>query len=188
MLSLIRGLQQQVNGLIARGKVLLADDSNGQQRVQIAIADALPLDGCEHFQPYGFTSVPPEGAEAIVIFVGGRRDHPLVIAVGDRRTRMKGMAAGEPAMYTDEGDYIIIRRGGAIEIKGAASVTITSPNAKLTGNFEIDGDVDIKGNVNIEGASGITVPNGNVVASGINLDHHTHSGVTSGGSQTGPPL
>ena len=187
-LDLVRRLSRRIDNFIARAKVTLVDDGSAQQRVQLQTGPDEVLDDCERFQPYGFSAVPNVGAEAIAVFAGGRRDHPLVLAVDDRRTRLNGLQPGEVCIYTDQGDYVIIRRGGAIEIKGATSVTITTPSAKFTGSLEVDGDCDFKGNVNVEGSSGITVPNGDVVAGAIDLKHHTHTGVASGGSNTGPPV
>lgn len=186
--AVLASLGRRIDNVFARAKVTLVDDTTRGQRVQVAVGEFEVYDLCERPQDYGFSGVPNEGAEAFVCFVGGRRDHPVVMAVSDKRARMHGLQPGEVCIYTDQGDYIIIRRGGAIEISGAASVTVTSPNVKLTGNVEIDGDVDVKGNMTIEGSSGLVVPNGDVVAGAIDLKTHTHTGVTSGGSQTGPPL
>ncbi|WP_431477838.1 phage baseplate assembly protein domain-containing protein [Massilia eburnea] len=58
----------------------------------------------------GFTSVPKPGAEGVVVFVGGNRDHGLVIAVEDRRFRLKGLASGEVAIYDDQGQKVHLTR------------------------------------------------------------------------------
>ncbi len=184
----IAALHRRIDGLAARATVLAVDDTQPQQRTQVGLVGAEVRDQVEHFQPYGFTAVPKAGAEALVIFVGGRRQHPIVMPVNDRRRRLRGLQPGEVAIYTDEGDYLIIRRGGSIEIKGATGVTVTSPNVKFTGSVEIDGDVDIKGNALVEGGSGIVVSHGDVAAGTIQLKTHHHTGVQAGGSITGPPV
>jgi phage baseplate assembly protein V len=183
----VRDVLRRLLGIVRRARVSLVDDTQPMQEVQItALADDVLFS--ERFQSYGFTGVPLLGAEAIVLFVGAARNHPVVVAVDDRRYRMANLQPGEVAIYTDQGDYVVIRRGGAMELKAAAGVTITSPSVHLTGSLTVDGDADVKGNANIEGSSGVTVPNGDVVAGAIDLKHHTHTGVTSGGSQTGPPI
>jgi hypothetical protein len=61
--------------------------------------------------------VPPPGAEAIVLAPGGARDGAFVIACGDRRYRLQGLAEGEVALFSDEGDALIFRRGNKVEIR-----------------------------------------------------------------------
>ena len=93
-----------------------ANDSTKLQTLQISALADETLEGLERFQNYGFTSVPFKGAEAVVVFPQGNRDHGIVIAVDDRRYRLKGMANGEVAMYTDEGHYVQIKRGGVVAV------------------------------------------------------------------------
>jgi phage baseplate assembly protein V len=130
---LIAPLRTRVQNMVSRAVVKLVNDGVKLQLVQLSLLEDETRDECERFQEYGFTSVPLEGAEAVVAFVGGRRDHPLVVAVDDRRYRMKGLQNGEVAIYTDEGDHIVIRRGGSIEIKAATEVIVDSPMTKLGG-------------------------------------------------------
>jgi phage gp45-like len=60
--------------------------------------------------------VPLAGAEAAVLFVGGIRDHALVVAVDDRRYRKTGLQPGEVALYTDQGAYVLLKRGSVLEV------------------------------------------------------------------------
>lgn len=128
-------LQTRIANMIARAVVSRVDDSKKMQIVQISMGDETH-DDIERVQNYGFTSVPQEGAEAAVIFVGGGRDHGLAIAVDDRRYRVKGLQAGEVAVYTDQGDKIVIKRGGNIEVTASTKVVINAPLAELTGNTQ----------------------------------------------------
>ncbi len=91
----------------------------------------------EYLQHYGFTSRPLAGAEAVVIRDG---NHIVMIASDDRRYRI-GMEAGEVALYTDEGDFVHLRRGRTIECAtGTAIVTadvrcqVNSPEINLSGD------------------------------------------------------
>ncbi|MCA1452830.1 phage baseplate assembly protein [Bradyrhizobium sp. BRP22] len=56
----------------------------------------------------------PKGpaAEGIALFLGGQRNHPVVIAVDDRRHRPMGLKGGESAQYDDQGQMTLIRRNG----------------------------------------------------------------------------
>ncbi|MGO0632206.1 phage baseplate assembly protein domain-containing protein [Pseudomonas sp. SAR267] len=70
----------------------------------------------ELMQHYGFVSGPLPGAEYIVIPVGGNSKHSVVVATADGRYRLQ-VVDGEVALYTDEGDYIHLKRGKLIEVK-----------------------------------------------------------------------
>jgi phage gp45-like len=53
-----------------------------------------------------------EAAEGIAVFAGGQRNHPIVIAVDDRRHRPMGLKPGENAQYDDAGQMTLTRRNG----------------------------------------------------------------------------
>jgi hypothetical protein len=99
--------------------------------------DAMNSEGrkaVERVQSFGFSSVPlprDEGddkgggggggdteqakgpaAEGIALFLGGQRNHPVVIGVDDRRHRPMGMKPGENAQYDDQGQMTLLRRAG----------------------------------------------------------------------------
>lgn len=107
----LRPLRQQLQNLVARAVVDLVNDGAKMQALQVTILDGETRDDAERFQQYGLTSVPLEGAEAVVLSVGGRRDHLLVLAVDDRRNRLKDLEAGEVALYTYEGAKVHLKRG-----------------------------------------------------------------------------
>ena len=71
----------------------------------------LKLQDNELFQHYGFTSNPLSGAMMVVLPVGGRTAHGIVIATEHGQYRLKNLASGEVALYTDEGDSIVLNRG-----------------------------------------------------------------------------
>jgi phage gp45-like len=56
----------------------------------------------------------PKGpaAEGIAVFLGGQRNHPVVIAIDDRRHRPMGLKPGENAQYDDIGQMTLLRRTG----------------------------------------------------------------------------
>jgi phage baseplate assembly protein V len=117
--------------MVSRGVVTSVDDSKKLQEMQCSSFADETLEGVEHFQPYGFTSVPLPEAEAVLIFPQGNRDHAVSVVVDDRRYRLKGLQGGEVALYTDEGDKIHIKRGGTIEVSAATKVEIKSPAIEL---------------------------------------------------------
>lgn len=109
-------LARSLRLMVGRAVVRLVNDGLKMQSVQVSLLADEVRDDVERMQEYGFTSHPHPGAEAAVVCVGGERGHAVVIAVDDRRYRLKGLQQGEVALYTDEGDRIVLRRGNAIEI------------------------------------------------------------------------
>lgn len=115
-------LARRVRLMVSRGVIGVVNDALKEQGVQVALL-ADEVRDCERYQEYGFTSVPLPGAEAITVCVGGSRDHGVVIATGDRRFRLKGLAAGEVALYDDQGQAIVLGRNKAISITGCDTLT-----------------------------------------------------------------
>ena len=129
-------LKRRVLLTVGRGVLRLIDDDGGVQRVQMTALDGETLDRVERFAEYGFTSRPHPEAEAVLIAVGGDRAHALVVAVEDRRYRLRGLKTGEVAVYDDLGQIIKLARDG-IEIETRADVTVTAPRVEIAAQ-EID--------------------------------------------------
>ena len=175
--------------MVSRAVVELVDDTKRMQTLQAsALADEVH-DGVERFQNYGFTACPHPGAEGIAVSVGGTRDHLVVIAVDDRRYRLKALAEGEVAIYTDEGDRIVIRRGGTIQVVAATKLQIQAPAVEMSGTLSVA--QSITAGSSITAGTTVTAPNvvgsTNVSAAGIALAGHKHGGVASGSGTTGAP-
>lgn len=166
--KVVAPLKQRVSNMVARAVLRVADDAKKIQIVQVDLLDGETRDDIERFQNYGFTSVPREGAEAAVIFVGGRRDHGLCIAVDDRRYRLKDLEAGEVAIYNDAGARVLLKASGEIELTPKPGQIIS-----LASNVEISGNLNASGTI-----TGTT----DVVGGGKSLKTHTHGVVGANGS------
>lgn len=112
--QLLRPLRMRIAGIAARGVVHIANDAKKLQMLQIAVLADEVVDDAEHHQPYGFTSVPLEGAEVVVIFPNGDRSHPLVVAASDRRFRPAAKQPGEVTMYNNVGASLTMTKDGDI--------------------------------------------------------------------------
>lgn len=110
-MSLMKSLQ----GMIVRAVIDAVNSNKKCQAANIRLQANDAKTGIEHLEPYGFTANPLAGAEGIVMFPGGDRSHGVLITVCDRRYRLTGLQSGEVAIYTDEGDKIVLRRGNCIE-------------------------------------------------------------------------
>ncbi|MEK7784587.1 MAG: phage baseplate assembly protein V [Chloroflexota bacterium] len=161
-------IHRRVRLMISRGVLALVNDALKMQSVQVQLLSGETRE-MERFQNYGFSSVPHKGAEAVAAFVGGSRDHGIVIVIDDRRYRLTGLQAGEVAIYTDEGDKIVFQRGRVIEITAGTKIRMVTPLLECTG--------EIKDRCNSDGRTMEDMRN--------IYDGHTHPG-DSGGT-TGAP-
>lgn len=157
--SLLRPLRNRISNMVSRAVVQLVDDTTKMQLMQLSMLEDETRSEVERFQEYGFTSVPLPGAEAAVVFVGGRRDHGLIVAVGDRRYRLTGLVGGEVAMHDNTGSKIVMKANGDIQI------------------------VPSSGQVTVTGTLAASV---DVIGGGKSLKTHTHPVTTAPGT-TGTP-
>ncbi len=165
--------------MVARGIVKLIKDSAKIQELQVQLLEGEVRGQGERFQNYGFTSHPKPGAEAIVVMVGGDRSHPVILVVDDRRYRLKNMNEGEVAIYTDEGDYIWIKRNGNIAVKASTQVNVECPSVNMTGNLNVEGNITCDNNVSDE--------NGSMNEMRGVYNTHKHTGIQTGGGTSGNP-
>lgn len=196
-------LAARVRGMISRAVVSLVNDALKMQALQVTMmADQTP-DDAEHFQHYGFTSVPLPGAEGIALAVGGSTGHTVVINVDVRRYRIKNLPGGEVCVYDDLGQKVHLTRAGIIvngaglpvKITNTPSITHDAPDTFCTGKLtvtglltyqaglagtgagqtsEIAGNIIVRGSATVDGAA--TFNNGMA----INNMTVTHNGVNIG--------
>jgi len=168
----LRPLVQRMQLMIGRAVVLLVNDGTKLQGLQVSLlADEVRGD-VERFQDYGFTSHPHPGAEAVAACVAGSRDHVLVIAVDDRRYRLAGLAQGEVAIYTDEGDKIVLKRGGTIEVTAATKVRLVAPVVECSGNLTVAGS--ITSGASITAAANVADQGGAKTMAGMRTAYNSH--------------
>lgn len=168
---LLRPQFLRLRGMIGRAVIRLVDDARKLQTAQVTV-QAGEVRAAERFQDYGVSSVPLDGAEAIVLFVGGDRGSPVVIRTDDRRHRPTNLAPGEVVIYTDEGARVHLKRGRLVEI--------TAEVVKVNGRVEVSGDVTAGGNVS-DGTRSLA-------ADRALYNAHTHAGVQTGSGSTAPPI
>lgn len=153
--------------------------------IQLVQADGMAgeqLQDNELMQHYGFTSVPLAGAQMVVLPIGGKTAHGIIIATEHTQYRLKALKNGEVALYDDQGQQIVLTRQGIV-IKGAGlpitiqdtpSVTMKTPLVHMTGNLQVDGDISNQGNVSTQGntaVQGNITSQGSITALGDILDH-----------------
>lgn len=141
-------LQRRV--MLVVGRAVLQAAAAGGTRLQVTLLADETRDDVDRLQDYGLASAPVAGAEAVVLSVGGCRDHPVAVVVSDGRGR-PDLAGGEVALHTTRGDqWVLLKADGSIVLHSATKVVAHAPL--------------------------VEVPNGDVVAQGVSLRNHTHSG------------
>lgn len=107
----------------------------------------------ELFQHYGFSSAPLAGADYLVIPVGGSSNHCVVVASEDGRYRLQ-LKDGEVSLYTDEGDYVHMKRGRVIEVvtdellfKVKNRVRFETPLVEMSGDLHVERGIKADGEI-----------------------------------------
>ena len=98
----------------------------------------------------------------------------VFIPAGLRQVSISGEDAGRAVFQSLNGAIKISLGQSDIKIKG---------DTYLNGNLSVDGDVSVSGNISAQGTITAQI---DVIGGGISLKNHTHGGVISGGSNTGP--
>lgn len=199
---------------LIQGSITGADGTKNLRTVQITILGEEVRENLEHVEPYGFTSEPfTDGkTDAIALNLNKELSHGVVIAIADRRYRIKNMEQGEVAIYDDKGRTVFLHREG-IEINGvdspinihttgniyinssatvnvdAKEVNITSPSNNVNGPLKVTGLITGQGGLAISGGDGASVTGtihatGDITAGSISLQNHIHGGVEAGGADT----
>lgn len=155
---------------LARGVITKVKDGTKAQSVDVLGLHQEAFQDVEHVHPFGFFSVPQEGSEAILGFMNGNREHPVVLGVFDRRVRPKDHQPGDAGIHDSRGQIMHFGQGG-IAVASAKGLTVTVGNV----SFAITGaGVDISG--------GRVRHNGHSIGS-----DHKHTEVAPGGALSGPP-
>lgn len=180
-----------------RGIVTLVNAAGPVQLVQGEGLKDEKLQGTELFQQFGYTSNPPAGTMYVVLPVGGKTAHSIIIATEHGTYRLKNLKPGEVALYTDEGDSIILKRGRIMEVttqtfrvNAATAIELNSPS--ITGTA----GTSVSFNTPVIHASAAIVAQGDITDNAATLpktmagmryahDHHEHPENNVPGGNTG---
>ena len=166
MIAAIERLYRCAMLAFGRGRITFVDDSGVVQKLQVRFGPLEIIDNMPAPHDYGYTCHPPIGSDVFASFLGGNRSNGLVVSIGSQAYRMKNLASGEVAIYDALGQSVHLTQSGIV-INGAG-LPIT-----------INGDIQLNGSLNATG---------DIVADGVSLDHHKHSGVRVGTDESGEPV
>lgn len=180
-------------------------------RVQLIQGDGLAgeqLQDNELFQHYGYTSNPPVGSMAVVLPLGGKTSHGIVIATEHGTYRLKGLKSGEVALYTDEGAKIVLKRGRIIETecdvfrvncktyeinateKSDFNTPMLTASAQVTAKDKITGQggMSVSGGNGAEVSGNMKIIGGDVSADTVTLKTLKVTNVQPGSGTSGVPV
>ncbi len=184
---LIAPYARRLSNMLARGTVAAVNAASKMQGLQLRLLADEVKDNVEHFEPYGFTSNPNGGAEAVAVFLDGDRSHGIAIVVADRRYRLIGLQTGEVALHDDQGQKVHLTRAGIVIDGGGLPLTIQ--NAPIvtvkaatkvrmeTALLEVTGDIKDK------------CDSGGKTMAGMRMTYnsHTHNENNAAGGPTNTP-
>ncbi len=193
MMDVLQRLGRRLQMLAGLGRVQWVNDSGQVQTAQLTLTALEVRDNTPRLAEYGFTSNPPPGADAALLFLGGDRSNGVVIATGHQRYRLKGLASGDAAIYDSRGQSVWLTPGGivvngaglpmvvnntpTVTVNASTSVILNTPTTHATGNLNVDGNIVAQGDVSDHGTKSMagmrTVYNG-----------HTHTDPQGGSVST----
>jgi phage baseplate assembly protein V len=171
MLNAIERLWRRIQLVVGRGRIKTSNDAGNVQMIQVQLGADEIRDNTPRLAEYGFTSNPLPDADAVIIFAAGDRSNGVIIATGDQRYRLRNLAPGEVALYSDEGDYVRFQRGRKIKIVAGTSVEIDTPLLKVSGDVIDNYQTNVHTMAQMRSI----------------YNTHTHSGVQTGAGNSGPP-
>lgn len=176
----MEGILRRLRTLVRLGVLVLSDSSQAVQVLQLKIGDELLTD-VEHLEPYGYTSRPAAGAEALLAALKGSPAHTAVLVLGGRAFRLKNLAEGEVAIYDDLGNVVHFMRD-KIRVNAVTHLEATAPTTHIISDVTITGTLHVTDQTTCDASVIATV---DCVGGGISLKGHTHPGDS--GGNTGPP-
>lgn len=152
---LMAPLRRRIQLLADRAILTLVNDALQRQNLQLKVLAGETHDDVERFQNYGHTSVPPAGAEAIVLGVGGNRSGLVAVVVDHKGSRPHDLEPGDSMLYHQEGHHLILTKNGEATLRvkrvnliATEELHIISPSTTCQGDFHATGaissDTDVK--------------------------------------------
>lgn len=150
-----------------RGILNLVKSGSDIQQVQVSGLADETIQDLELMQHFGFTSVPPAGTQAVVIPLGGKTTHGIIVATEHGSFRVKNLKNGETAIYDSSGSTIILKNNRVIDVEcdaynvkcktyqvtASEGATINGDLTQADGSFSTSGDVTASGDVSANGTS-----------------------------------
>ncbi|HEG4440099.1 TPA: phage baseplate assembly protein [Vibrio cholerae] len=167
---LLMPVRRRLYSMAGRALITAINEESQRQKFQILIDSDESMDDVEHFQHYGFSSVPPKGSEALVLALNGNNAKRVAINAEKKDLRPKGEAS-DVFLYHEEGHKIGFLRNGKVHLtaidvilEASNSISIISPENIIYGPLHVTGGIST--DLGIYATGGITSAS---VISGLDL-------------------
>lgn len=130
MVNPLAAIRRRVMLMIGRAVILAARADGGRVLVDLGQLEGESARAAELAEPWGLTSVPLAGAEAVTLSVMGERGHRIALSLGDRRHRPRNLQPGETALFDDQGQRIGVRRN-RVEIVALETLVIQAGEIEI---------------------------------------------------------
>jgi phage baseplate assembly protein V len=147
----LENLANRLRMLVGRGRLTASNDSGPVQTQQVKMSPLETGDNRLRIAEFGFTSMPPIGSDAVVLFISGDRSAGVVIGTAHQSSRPRNLKSGETKIYSVDGkhvylagDHIEINANGqpvtvnnasTVTINASTSITCNTPVLKCTGDI-----------------------------------------------------
>lgn len=197
-------IAQNVQGSVRtafRGVLNLVKSNSDIQQVQVSGLANETIQDLELIQHFGFTSAPPAGTQVVVIPLGGKTTHGVIVATENGAFRVKNLKSGETAIYDASGSTIILKNGRVIDVDcdafnvncktysvtASESADFKTPKLETDQQFVSQGLMSGNGGLTVQGGNGASfsgdvtqkggsfTTDGDVTASGTSLTTHKHN-------------
>lgn len=168
-----------------RGIIAQVNNAPDNQLIQMTGTNGETLPDVEMVQHFGFSSMPPAGTQCIVIALGGKTGHGIILGTENGGLRFKPLKSGEAVMFNAFGDYVVMHDDRVTEInckqllvKASEKVRFETPlieatdDAKFGGQVDVDKDINSKANV--QAAGDIKDADGDFSMSGMRNKYNGH--------------
>lgn len=147
---ILEPIRRRIALMLSKAIIDAVDDTTALQLVKLKILKNEVDTEIERPQQYGFSSVPPAGGEAVVAFIGGNRDHAVVIASDDSRHRPRSNTEGDVFVYHKDGTTFIKLSENMINIEAdGRQILIDQASDKITITGMADVDIDVTGKLDV---------------------------------------
>ena len=126
-------------------------------------------------------SMPVVGEHGLCLIVdNGSSGYYLGAGFNDIEKVMPGAGKGKTiTLYSDGTQIIYDENTSKLFIECKKNIEIICPQISITGDITINGNIQLNGGMNATN---------DVIAEGVSLVNHTHSGVKGGPDTSGPPI
>ena len=145
-MKIVHALQRQVTKSATtvrqayRSRLAALDVKSKIQLARMKALEGEELHAHELFQHFGFTSSPPNDTQCIVIPLGGKTAHSIIIATENGNFRL-AVEQGETCLYNQWGAYVKLKKERICEIDCDHLIINAKDDIKITTkDYTVDGE------------------------------------------------